>query len=348
MALELGCRQAPVDGNLLAISGSVFSTTAVSMITKDSDKEIPPSSSSPPGVIAGIIISVVGIFVVALALFFIHFRRERDQNAWDRAYLDAKYFGAPGPYAYGGAFNNRNMAHAYRRYHGNAFAHGRALGSPSTAGDYCDQLKKTYKITEYNPYKTKKTPTEKPMRRLSTSTTVNDHDDFSGSEDTALPEAPSPPPPQPRSDTPDSFVIQQYLEAAEEGEKQENRYSQPAEPDADPPRPKGGIASMLPALSPSRLLRARRAKDFRITLPIAVSVPARQEYDMQMARAANRENMRLRDRCLSDGVYAHELSSSPGLRPQEVMYDEYLEVPLEAVRTLSTGIDDHRGRHSSL
>ncbi|KAG5926026.1 hypothetical protein E4U42_003737 [Claviceps africana] len=351
-ALETGCRQAPVDGDVLALSGSVFSTTAVNMtMSKDSDST-PSSGTLSPSAIAAIVIGVILLFVVALALLFIHFRRESSLDAWERVRLEDSSRRTRS-YLYPGV--SGVMANPYQRYYGTAFPGQRSVAAVGTAGEYYDEMEKKFKITKYNPYEAKKSPSH-----ASSATTKVDDDSFSLPRDgdqkqqqeqqqnqdqdqdvITRSEVPSTPPriphlphPQDRFSTTDSFILQQYLDAAEESAKLAAQKPRPPEPVAEPPsRPKGGIANRFPHLTLPSLskLRAKRPRNLHISLPIATSAAAQREYEMHMSAPASRDQIRSQDRSLFSRImYGNPRARSSGSRPQEIIYDGYIEVPLRS------------------
>ncbi|GAB0136592.1 hypothetical protein EsDP_00004889 [Epichloe bromicola] len=338
-ALEVGCWQDPSDGNVLALSGSLFSTAAVNMTTSKEGSNDSSSGSLSPSAVAGIVIGVVVVFVLALALFFLHFRRER---ARDAAHCHLNCLGPPGWYPYRGP-DSANMSQAYRRYYGIAFGDKKSAAAAGSAGEYYDQMETQFRINRYDPY-----DNGKAGSRLS-STTVNAPDESvgrrgfprSGGRSTP-PRTPSPPPLQRRSNTPDSFAIQQYLHAAEESAKLAKEHPRPPEPVAEPSRARGGIASKFPSFSIPSLSKLRlnriRTRNPRISLPISTSVAARKEYEMQISGPVNRKDTRFHDRSMGDRiVHAHEQPPSPGPRPQEVVYDGYIEVPLRSGKSTLYG-----------
>ncbi|KAG5950903.1 hypothetical protein E4U53_004214 [Claviceps sorghi] len=364
-ALQTGCRQAPVDGDILALSGNVFSTTAVNMTVPNDGNNNPSSGTLPSNAIAGIVIGVILVFVVALALLCIHLRRENTLDAWDRMRYHRSLFGPPESYLY--PSHNGGISNIYRRYYGTAFGGQRpAAAAAGTAGEYYDEMEKKFKIKKYNPHETEKSPsqassaTTKVQDDSSTHPRDQDQDQeqnqdrdrdrdrdqdpdvITRSQVPSTPQrTPSPPNPQDRYSTTDSFILQQYLHAAEESAKLAAQQPRPPEPVAEPPsRPKGGIASRFPHLTLPSLskLRAKRARDLRISLPISTSAAAQREYEMHMAAPASRNEMRFHDRSLFNRFMpGFPRAPSPGPRPQDMIYDGYLEVPLRSGKSTLYG-----------
>ncbi|KAG5979598.1 hypothetical protein E4U55_004990 [Claviceps digitariae] len=351
-------------------------------MTAAKDSNIVPSSSSlSSSAIAGIVIGVILVFVVALALFFVHLHRESTLDAWDRINYHRALFDPP---RFGfNPYRNDATPFAGRRYCENAFdgqklaaadadagaGAGAGAGATGTAGEYYDEMEKKYKIKKYNPYETDKSA------RHTSRATIKAHDDSLGfpgdgveqqdrdqdhdhnqdqnpdpdlitrSKRPSTPlRIPSLPYPQETCSIRDSFALQQYLHAAQQSAKPTTQPPQPPQPVAEPPsRPKRGIASRFPHLTLPSLskLGLKRTRHLRISLPIATSPEAQQEYAMHISTPGYMNNeMRFRERSLLNRImYGHHRASTPGPapRPQEVMYNGYLEVPLRSGKSTLYG-----------
>lgn len=117
-ALKAGCLQQPPDGTLLGLTGSVFTTTAVNF--RDPAKDAAGSSGSgslSASAITGIVIGVLLIFVLAISLLIVHFRRERAFHQWQQAqYYDT--YGLPDAFdafQHGDRGEAAALSQAYRR-----------------------------------------------------------------------------------------------------------------------------------------------------------------------------------------------------------------------------------------
>ncbi|OAR00591.1 hypothetical protein LLEC1_02141 [Akanthomyces lecanii] len=87
-ALEAGCRQTPEKGTAIGLSGSVFSSAPVNI----TDPDTPPHEdhdSLSTGAIIGIAVSVIIVILVAIALLLFYCHKEKTQESWEDYYYDA-------------------------------------------------------------------------------------------------------------------------------------------------------------------------------------------------------------------------------------------------------------------
>lgn len=267
-ALEAGCVQQPADGNIVGLSGSVFTTNAVNMTNPPSkDGGNRSSGTLSASVIAGIAIGVVLIFLLAIVLLIVHFRREKAaSNRWQQTrYYDS--YSSPGAHSH----QNNVMSHAYRRYYtGNAFS-----GKPApadSAGEYYDRMEAELKAASGLPVN-QRTNHAPPQSHTSSSVTAHDHEGAPGLESrspsrgrsigqTTPPRTPSPPAQvrrERRSNTPDSFAIQAYLDAAEESARLATQRSPPTSAEQKD-RAGSKRTSVVPSVSAPRASRFRLPK----------------------------------------------------------------------------------------
>ncbi|KID82638.1 hypothetical protein MGU_10050 [Metarhizium guizhouense ARSEF 977] len=339
-ALQVGCKQQPQDGSLLGISGTVFSTSAINMTDPNAKpKDDGSSESLSPSAIAGIVIAVILIFLVALALLIVYFRREQARDAWDFCNYYPSHRGPPGSYAYHGPENSA-MSQAYRRYYtGNAFSE-KPQAAAGSAGEYYDRMEAQYQHSRNDGEKSES---------HGSSTTMNVHDAHLGHRGASLsrsegyptpartPSPRVPPAKIRRSNSPDSFAIQQYLQAAEDCENLARNHSGP--PGA-PSNTRSSLASKFSFLSISSFSSKFRPKKtnrhLRISLPISTSVAARQEYEMQISGPVRRQDTRFYDQPIGSRVI-YTAEPAPNIRPQEIYYDGYLEVPLRSGKSTLYG-----------
>lgn len=359
IALQAGCNEDPQDGSVLSLSGSVFSANAVNNTDPSSNnKDHTSSGSLPPSAIAGIVIGCVFLFVLALALLTIHFRREKTQDAWDRA----KYYSGAPPGSFGSSNyhgqsgSSHNMSHAYRRYYtGNAFSE-KQQPTQTSAGEYYDNLQSQFRLGKQHPKYFDKSESS------GSSTTYAAADSQAAQRTTSRSRSngnhspirtPSPRlsrPPERRSNTPDSFAVQQYLQAAEDSarlaeEQQRQQHLQQQALQQPPsaleqPKSRGGFASKIPSLALPSLSKLRSKKGHHISQispPLSINPGMQQAYEMQISGPIKREDTRFHDRPLGERVvYATERPPSPP-RPQEVYYDGYVEVPLRSGKSTLYG-----------
>ncbi|TWU73808.1 hypothetical protein ED733_004555 [Metarhizium rileyi] len=217
-ALEAGCEQAPEDGKILGISGSVFTTSPINMTDPSAKgQENQSSGNLPPSAIAGIAIGVFLIFALAVALLTVHFRRERTFNEWEQS----RYYHSFAPPAVDPAYG---MSQAYRRYYtGNAFSEKTQPAIPNSSGEYYDRLEAELAAAA----RQNKQVNPAPQSHTSSTPTVHNQETLAASNASRArsfghitpARTPSPPPEthtHRRSNTPDSFAVQAYLNAAED------------------------------------------------------------------------------------------------------------------------------------
>lgn len=217
-ALQAGCKQSPGDGTLLSLSGSVFTTNSINMTDPSSkDQGNQSSGSLPPSAIAGIAIGVFLIFLLAVALLVVHFRRERTFNEWEQS-LQYSNFTSPT------RFPENGMSHAYRRYYtGNAFGEKQPPAQPNSSGEYYDRMEAGLAATS----RLNQRGNPAPQSHTSSSATIHNQDGLAARSisrsrsygqitPTRTPSPPAEAHTQRRSNTPDSFAVQAYLNAAED------------------------------------------------------------------------------------------------------------------------------------
>lgn len=136
IALQAGCQQDPQDGSTLNLSGSVFTTSAVNMTSSKTKDDQDKGGSLPPSAIAGIVVGIVLIFLAAICLFAVHWRREKTRDAWDDSRYFDNYATTPGLYGSQGAVE---LSKAQRRYFtGTAF--GEKESPFTSSGEYYDYV----------------------------------------------------------------------------------------------------------------------------------------------------------------------------------------------------------------
>lgn len=211
--------QMPEAGTAMGLSGTVFSSKAVTIQdpSQNQDKDTHKTSLSI-GAIAGIVVGVVVIFVVAIGLFLTHCHREAqfERDIWD----DSDYDGQPGnsnvhygkhPFA-----SPRSANLQFIRSH-----HNKA--SVGSSGEYYDKMaaKEIHSHQEVYPMHSidrnsiltsNSTLPAHPAYNPNTSSRKNPSPALRGREI-------SPPAAthnRLRSNTPDSFAEQAYIQAAED------------------------------------------------------------------------------------------------------------------------------------
>ncbi|KAG8416136.1 hypothetical protein J3459_013759 [Metarhizium acridum] len=294
-ALEAGCRQAPEDGALLSLSGSVFTTSPINTTDPSpNDQGNQSSGSLSPSAIAGIAIGVFLIFLLATALLVVHFRRERSWNEWEQS---CYYSNFQSPAAY----PEQPMSQAYRRYYtGNAFSEKAHPVQPNSCGEYYDRVEAELAAAAARQ---NKQVNPAPQSHVSSSPTIHNQDDTPAAGSVCRPRSfghvtpartPSPPPEthtHRRSNTPDSFAVQAYLNAAEDSARLAARKS--LHPTSYAPEPQNRRTSAvstpyLPYMPKLRIPKifiggrgSRDAREMHISPPLMTHDP--RFHDIPMA-----------------------------------------------------------------
>lgn len=140
VALQAGCEQKPAQGELLSLSGTIFTTGLVNITEPEVDPTTQPkgagSSTLTTGAIVGIAVGV-GLFLFGgIALFFIYRRRQKHLNPTEKSdYNDDNAFaGTPDPILPpgGGYMSSSLRSHSQQSHHGK--------GPSMTSGEYYDSL----------------------------------------------------------------------------------------------------------------------------------------------------------------------------------------------------------------
>ncbi|KJR83786.1 uncharacterized protein SPSK_04157 [Sporothrix schenckii 1099-18] len=80
-ALSAGCKQKPPQGDLLGLNGTLFSTTAMTIVTPSWNQTSPGQATSvtklTTGTIVGIVVAGALLLLSAAVLFFLHWRKQR-------------------------------------------------------------------------------------------------------------------------------------------------------------------------------------------------------------------------------------------------------------------------------
>ncbi|TDZ13131.1 hypothetical protein C8035_v000027 [Colletotrichum spinosum] len=90
IALKAGCQQKPADGTLLGLTGQLFSSNAVNITETPANTTLPgdggaSSTTMTVGTIVGIAVGGGLVFIGAIALFIVYCRRQRKQRRSDEA-----------------------------------------------------------------------------------------------------------------------------------------------------------------------------------------------------------------------------------------------------------------------
>jgi Tfp pilus assembly protein PilX len=217
-ALEAGCRQTPEKGTAIGLSGTIFTTNAVTIVDPSEGKPDDSNGSLPTPAIAGISVGVVIVIMVAIGLIVLHCQREKTfHDNWEYEYYDSYAPRRQPPLkskqspmaAPNNAYYIRNNPVEKRQPY-------------VSSGEYYDLMEQEaqrgrtgYPMRDLDPKSSSPpTTTGLPTHPAYDPRTVSRN---AGSETTAR-DLSAPPSihKRIRSNTPDSFAIQAYLNAAEE------------------------------------------------------------------------------------------------------------------------------------
>ncbi|KAJ6789682.1 hypothetical protein PWT90_00546 [Aphanocladium album] len=252
-ALEAGCRQTPEKGTAIGLSGTVFATQAV-QITDPDNTSNPDDDKSEPGLstgaIIGIAVAVIAILLIAVGLLILHCSRKKAHGDWEEDY----YTGAGPPpaallaarYDMAQAKLRADQQHQQQQHQQPAASYQYLRHNESnpplektsaytTSGEYYDQMERrrsamhqelprgrsTYRMDDMPPASHPSTltlPSHHALKR-DQSTGATCTESRSGSAAGITRRKLSPPASvhkRVRTNTPDSFAVQAYLDAAAE------------------------------------------------------------------------------------------------------------------------------------
>ncbi|PNY23870.1 Uncharacterized protein TCAP_06187 [Tolypocladium capitatum] len=338
-ALEVGCEQYPEDGNVLGITGSLFSTNAINITDPSAHNQGNQGGGLSPGAVAGISVGVVFVFLAAAALFTVHWRREKALDERDHARCSGSHSTSPGSHL---ARADTKPSQAYRRYFtGNAF-NDKSAPQYASSGDYYDHAKAGVRPSGMNhasdPHSWNRTScSDMPTHHAYKPQTV------SRATSLASPgRPPSPPsavhkPGRTGAYAPDSFAVQAYLAAAEGSA----RLAAQAPPPAPEPKPRAsripGIPSVtLPSLPKLRI--PKRYKSAKTSRETPTTGGVRRGHEMDISGPVMSPDMGFRDGPAA-GPSAAARERPPSPRQQDIIYydDEYIEVPLRSGKSTLYG-----------
>ncbi|GJN75273.1 hypothetical protein PLICBS_009370 [Purpureocillium lilacinum] len=340
-ALEAGCKQDPAEGSILGISGSVFSTTAINITDPTAKSKDDGGNGLSPSAIAGIVVGVVLVFLAAAALFTVHWRRERTLDDWDRRYYGSS---STSPATYRSQSGGLFMSNAQRRYFtGNAF--GDKTAPPYTnSGDYYDQVEAEMQASRlanvsdprfYKQASSSALPAHHAYRSPLASRVTSQTSQASQAR------PPSPPAPihkPDRTSTPDSFAVQQYLNAAEDSARLATKSPPPAPQQETRVSRSSIIPSIhLPPLPKLRIPKLR--KSTTTNMPETVTPGGfHRGHEMQISQPVRQGEQRFHDRPLGGPVIT--ATDRPDTVQQDIMYydeGDYREVPLRSGKSTLYG-----------
>lgn len=330
-ALEAGCKQAPEDGAILSLSGSVFTTSPINTTDPSANDQANQSSGSlSPSAIAGIAIGVFLIFLLAAALLVVHFRRERSWNEWEQS---CYYSNFPPPAAY----TEQPMSQAYRRYYtGNAFSEKAHPAQPNSSGEYYDRVEAELAASA----RQNKQANSAPHSHVSSSPTIHNQDEtlpassvcrsrsFGHVTPARTPSPPAETHTHRRSNTPDSFAVQAYLNAAEDSARLAARKSLHPTSYAPEPQSKRTTAISTPYLPCMPKLRIPK-------IFINREGP-RDVRQMQISPPLMTHDPRFHDIPMS-GPVAMSRDRAPPPLVNAARQDGYIEVPLRSGKSTLYG-----------
>ncbi|GJN85945.1 hypothetical protein PLIIFM63780_009521 [Purpureocillium lilacinum] len=337
IALQAGCQQDPQDGSTLNLSGSVFTTSAVNMTSSKTNDDQDKGGSLPPSAIAGIVVGIVLIFLAAICLFAVHWRREKTRDAWDDSRYFDNYATTPGLYGSQGAVE---LSKAQRRYFtGTAF--GEKESPFTSSGEYYDYVAAETSGRCGSAAAGPRAAHRGRSSALPTHAAYNPNTVSRNSNQSTTGHHPLAPPAvhrPSRSNTPDSFAVQAYLNAAQDSA---NLVAQQQPIPTAEPKPRSSRISKIPSLALASLPKLRVPK--RHSPPKASGETltpggVHRGHEMHISRPVSDEDPRFLDRPIGGPVVTAR-ERPPHLLPPESIgrADPYMEVPLRSGKSTLYG-----------
>ncbi|KAF7561285.1 hypothetical protein G7046_g2841 [Stylonectria norvegica] len=348
IALEAGCNQDPKDGDLLGLSGTVFSKNAVN-VTAPSENIIDKpegagSSTMTTGTIVGIAVGV-GLFILGgIALFIVYWRRQKSEDRRQKAYQIESQSTTPDPFLPSDGAKMSQPMNSYRDH-----PHNDKAPSYMSTGEYYDKLEEDIRPGRINyafdPRASSHGPNsaipthEAYLPRAVSRTDVRGGSGLNGRK-------PSPPAPVHRhtkSNTPDSFALRTYLSAVDETphpsiqlppqtrlsvspERRPIATPQIAPPPPPPPSKRNKIPSLSLPFGP-KLRIPKQYTPPSVTIQGPTPVDENRGREMQISDPVMTNDPRFQDKPLAGGVvYAKQRPASQLAHNKP----EYTEVPMRS------------------
>lgn len=326
--LEAGCEQEPKPGELLGVTGTIFSSSSVNITAPEEDIRDKPegagSSTLTTGAIVGIAVGCGLLFLGGVALFWVYWRRQKKFQRDEKAGYHGSNSGTPDPLF---PPNYPKMSASLRSYSAMG-SHGRQ-GS-LTAGDYYDKLEEEMGAGRTNYAYDPRALSRGPSSALPTHQAYLPQQNVSRN--------PSPPmPPAPvhrhtRSYTPESFALQTYSHGGNQLPQQQqalNTHENPHPPVRNIPPPPPPQNAKIPSLVMPSAPKLRLPKKYTppivtIQEPTPVDTVPR---EMQISQPVMGSTSRFNDRPLAGGiVYATEAPETHRYARQQT----YGEIPMQS------------------
>ncbi|KAK3195908.1 hypothetical protein K4F52_000775 [Lecanicillium sp. MT-2017a] len=346
-ALEAGCRQTPEKGTAIGLSGTIFTSTAVNIVDPSEAKPDKPSGSLSTPAIAGIAVGVVIVLMIAIGLLVLHCQREKSfHDNWEYEYYDTYAPRRPEP-------PRPRQASMSQPNNKIFFIRNNPVEKRQpyiSTGEYYDNLEQEtqrgrsgYPLRDLDPKFSP--PLSKPALPTHPAYDPRTVSRNAGSETTAR-DLSAPPSihKRIRSNTPDSFAVQAYLNAAEESARMaansSSKASSPAVVStkaAESPRSKRGSKFSSLSLPKIRVPKKRSSPQFVLQPPSSDDQGHQGDKNISRPVLAS-EEPRFRDGPLG-GRAAPVIAHYPRPpTPEEGKYDEYKEVPLRSGKSALYGI----------
>lgn len=383
-ALEAGCRQTPEKGTAIGISGTVFTSQHVNI----TDPDAPPPEdhdSLSTGAIIGIAVAVIVTVLVAVGLLLVYCHKKKSEENWEDYYYDAYAPQQPQrPPPSRSATVQRPPVHSlpsqpkpmadiprttYLRHNNTQYPDEKPKAFVSS-GDYYDSIEKalrnsansgSYPMKELDPAAAHSTGTlhsnysacsERSISRGRSRTAAHEISP-SSSHNSVAGREPSPPADvhRVRSNTPDSYVEQVYLDSvAEEGRKAAAAAASVSSPTASSVTSPGSTKrrSILTLMSLSRISGGGGSKKDKQSPPLHPHYILQPQLtndkafhgDKNISRPilARREPRFLDANTMSSASAVVSRVPRPPTPPEQNKYAEYKEVPLKSGKSALYGI----------
>ncbi|KAM3560383.1 hypothetical protein MY1884_002978 [Beauveria asiatica] len=369
-ALEAGCRQTPEKGTAIGLSGTVFSSEPVKITDPDKPPAEEHDSLST-GAIIGIAIGVIVAILVAIALILVYCHKQKVQDNWEDHYYDAYATGPSSPppqrhpqYRAGDFLRNvhylptqpKPMAETVRAMqvgkNSNTANYEEKSKELMSSGEYYDTMERemrngnntSYAMKGMNPIGAHSTGTLHSNSSVCDGRSVSRGRSRTSVRDVSPPSddpsvthgGPSPPASvhkNVRSNTPDSFAMQVYLDAAAESARIAAAAAPAPAPSSISSPGSTKRRSMLSLLSLQKRDKESRSLQPRYILQPPLTNDKAFHGDKNISRPilAREEPRFLNSHTVSSAVPAAPRMPQPPTPPgQNSRYMAYTEVPLKS------------------
>ncbi|KAI0024464.1 hypothetical protein F4780DRAFT_725525 [Xylariomycetidae sp. FL0641] len=233
-ALKAGCEQQPAPGSLLGLSGTLFTTAHVNITDPPVQQTSGENSSSPmtTGAVVGIAVGAALLFLGGTGLFWVYYRKQRHMNGNK---LQSEYDPSGGDASISPPLHGSFPATALKETSVMSDYELRAQKAYTNNTDYYHMLEKEMQSRQPNYAFDPNRPGSGPQSNLPAHPAYLPRAHSRQSSRDRMPQPPKPI----KTNTPDSYALQVYLNAAEDA----NALALPPPPPRPPPAATNGGSS---------------------------------------------------------------------------------------------------------